>query len=296
MRPLAGESRTAWLLVAPALIGLGLFVAVPFLLAVWLSLTNLQLASPMPVEMVWFSQYARVVTDAVFQRALLNNALFALVAVPLQTALALGLALLVNQRLRGVAVFRTLLFLPVVFPLSLVAVVWIAIYAPGPQGTMNAVLSALTFGAWQPHDFLHDRVFALPAVILTSVWQGTGFQMVVLLAGLQGLREDLDEAARIDGAGAWQRFRHVTLPQLRNPLVFVVVVTSILSFRVFDQVRIMTRGGPENASTTVIYEAVRTAFDRAEVGRGAAMTVLFFLVVLLVTVLERRLLRHREAA
>ncbi len=296
MRPLAGESRTAWLLMAPALIGLGLFVAVPFLLAVWLSLTNLQLASPMPVEMVWVAQYARVVTDAVFQRALLNNALFAVVAVPLQTALALGLALLVNQRLRGVVVFRTLLFLPVVFPLSLVAVVWIAIYAPGPEGTMNAVLSALSFGAVGPHDFLHSRTLALPAVILTSIWQGTGFQMVVLLAGLQGLREELDEAARIDGAGAWQRFRHVTLPQLRNPLVFVVVVTSILSFRVFDQVRIMTRGGPENASTTVIYEAVRAAFDRAEVGRGAAMTVLFFVVVLLVTVLERRLLRHREAA
>ncbi len=288
------DRRVAWALVTPALLGLAAFVLLPFVLAALLSLTDQRLASPLPTEVVGLAQYRAVLTDAAFLRGVLNNGLFALAAVPLQTTLALGMALLVNQRLRGVVVFRTLLFLPVVFPLSLVAVVWTLLLAPGPNGTVNAVLGALTFGAWRPHDFLHDPLLALPAIIATSVWQGAGFQMVVLLAGLQGVPEALHDAARLDGAGPWQRFRHVTLPQLRNPLVFVVVITSILSFRVFDQVRIMTHGGPENASTTVVYEAVRTAFDRGLIGRGAAMTVVFFVLVLALTLAERRLLRHRE--
>jgi multiple sugar transport system permease protein len=290
------DRRWAWAAAAPALLCLALFMALPFALSVVLSLTDARLASPLEIDFVGMEQYRRVFADAAFRRAIANNLLFAAAAVPLQTALALAMALLVNQRLRAVVVFRTLLFLPVVFPLSLVSVVWVMIYAPGPNGTMNAVLEVLTIGAWHPRDFLHDPLLALPALVLTSVWQGAGFQMVVLLAGLQGIPEAVYEAARVDGAGRWQRFRHVTLPHLRNPLTFVVVVTTILSFRVFDQVRIMTRGGPENASTTVIHEAVRAAFDRADVARGAAMTVIFFALVLGLTILQRRLLKHREAA
>lgn len=290
------DRRVAGLLMAPALLCLAMFVVLPFALSMVLSLTDARLASPLGTDFVGLEQYRRVLGDPTFERAILNNLLFAVTAVPIQTAFALGMALLVNRRLRGVVAFRTLLFMPVVFPLSLVSVVWVMIYAPGPNGTMNAILGVLTIGAWQTRDFLHDPLLALPAIILTSVWQGAGFQMVVLLAGLQGIPGALYEAARIDGAGPWQRFRHITLPHLRNPLVFVVVVTSILSFRVFDQVRIMTHGGPEDASTTVIYEAVRAAFDRGDVARGAAMTVIFFVLVLGLTVLQRRLLRHRGAA
>lgn len=284
--------HAGWLLVLPALTGLVLFVAIPFLLAVGMSFTNLRLGSPLPLEWVGLRQYVRVLTDDTFLRALANNSVFALVVVPVQTGLALSLALLLNRELRGLWIFRALFFMPVVFPLSLVAVVWVLIFAPGPQGMMNALLRTFTLGAWQPRDFLHDPALALPAVMLTSIWQGTGFQMVILLAGLQAIPQRLYEAAELDGAGRGRRFLHVTLPQLRNPLAFVIVVTSILSFRVFDQVRIMTRGGPQNASTTVIYETVQSAFDRAQVARGAAMAVVFFAVVLLVTVLQRRWLRQ----
>ena len=288
------QARAGWLMATPAMVGLVLFVAVPFVLAVVISLTNLRLGAPLPLEFVGFRQYVRILSDPVFLRALLNNTLFALVVVPLQTSLALALALLVNRRLRGMVVFRTLFFMPVVFPLSLVAVVWILIYAPSARGMMNAFLVRLSFGAWQPHDFLHDPTLALLSVMLTSIWQGTGFQMVILLAGLQSIPQQLYDAAQIDGANSWRRFLHITLPQLRNPLTFVIIVTSILSFRVFDQVRIMTQGGPGNASTTVIYEAVRSAFDRAELGRGAAMTVVFFVLVLGITLLLRRVLRQES--
>ncbi len=249
MRPPLLHSRnlTAVLMSSPALVGLLLFVAAPFLLAVALGFTNLRLGSPLPLEWVGFEQYRRIFTDPSFGRALLNNLLFAVVVVPLQTILALVLALLLNRRLYGTQWFRTLFFAPVVFPLSLVAVVWVLIFAPGPNGMMNAFLDLVSLGAWTPRDFLHDPYFALPAIMLTSIWQGTGFQMVILLAGLQAIPANLYEAAAIDGAGRWQQFWHVTLPQLRNTLIFVVLVTTILAFRLFDQVQIMTQGGPHDA-------------------------------------------------
>jgi len=289
------QRATGLLLCAPALAGLLLFVAVPFALALVLAFTNLRLGSPLPVEFVGLQQFQRIFSDPTFNRALLNNSLFALLVVPLQTALALGLALLLHQPLRGRTLFRTLLFLPVVFPLSLVAVVWVLIYAPGPNGMLNSFLTLVSFGHWSPRDFLHDPHWALPAVMLTSIWQGTGFQMVILLAGLQGIPEQLYEAARMDGAGALARFRHVTLPQLRNPLLFVLLVTTILAFRLFDQVQIMTRGGPLDATTTVMYEAVQASFERQQVAAGAAMSVVLFALVLLITLIQRRLARHRRS-
>jgi len=286
------EKTIAWLFMAPALLGLALFILAPFLVAITLSFTNVRLGSPLPVEWTGWREYARLLDDAAFLRALFNNLLFALVVVPLQTLLALGLALWLNRPLRGRIVFRTLFFMPVVFPLSLIAVVWILIYSPDANGLMNRVLRILSLGHWQTKDFLHDPLWALPAIMLTSIWQGVGLQMVVLLAALQAIPAELYEAATIDGARAWQRFRHVSLPQLRNALVFVVIVTTILAFRVFDQVRIMTQGGPENHSATVVFAAVQAAFDRAQVSRGMAMSVVFFLVVLAITLVQRKLLKQ----
>ncbi|MEJ2452331.1 MAG: sugar ABC transporter permease [Gammaproteobacteria bacterium] len=283
------------LFATPALAGLLIFVTLPFVLAIVLAFTNLRLGSPLPLEFVGFRQFQRLYTDPGFIHALANNLLFAMVVVPLQTVLALSLAMLLNQPLRGRSIFRTLFFLPVVFPLSLVAVVWILIFAPGPQGLLNSALQTISLGHWQPRDFLHDPQLALPAIMLTSIWQGVGFQMVILLAGLQGIPAELYEAARLDGAGGWRRFWHITLPQLRNTLIFVMLVTTILAFRLFEQVQIMTHGGPRHATTTVMYEAVQAAFSRQQVARGAAITVIFFLLVLLVTWLQGRVARQEQA-
>jgi multiple sugar transport system permease protein len=288
------DARLAWLFASPALLGLSCFVLLPFVLSVILSFTNLRLGSPLPLEFMGFSQYQRIFSDQAFLAALRNNSLFALIVVPLQTALALLLALLVNQPLRGMVIFRSLFFMPVVFPLSLVAVVWIIVFAPGPQGLLNQVLETITLGAWQARDFLHDPVWALPAISLTSIWQGVGFQMVILLAALQGIAHELYEAARVDGANRWQQFVCITLPQLRNAIIFVVLVTTILAFRLFDQVQIMTQGGPNYATTTVMYEAVNSAFGSQQVARAAAMTVVFFTIVLLITLLQRAVARHER--
>ena len=284
----------AWLFAAPALFGLLLFVALPFVLAIGLSFTNLRLGSPLPLEYVGVEQFRRVLTDPAVLRALLNNGLFALVVVPLQTILALALALMLNRRLKGLALFRTLFFMPVVFPLSLVAVVWVLIFAPGPNGMMNALLETVSFGAWMPRDFLRDPFLALPAIMLTSIWQGVGFQMVIILAGLQAIPHELYEAAALDGASRWRQFWHVTLPQLRNTLIFVVLVTTILAFRLFDQVQIMTQGGPRNATTTAMFEAVQAAFARQQVAKGAAITVVMFVIVLLITIVQRRVVKQER--
>ncbi len=289
-----GQTLQAYALAAPALAGLVLFIAVPFILAVVFSFTNLRIGSPLPTEFVGLQQYRRTLSDPSFQRALLNNGLFALVVVPTQTALALAMALLLNQKLRGMSIFRTLFFMPVVFPMSLLAVVWILFYAPGPEGMANTILRIITFGAVGPKDFLHDEVLALPAITVLSLWQGLGFQMVVLLAGLQSIPAVLYEAAAIDQAGPWRRFLHITMPGLRNQLIFTALVTTILAFRLFDQVQIMTQGGPHNATTTVMFEAVRAVFKRQQVGLASAMTVVFFCIVLLITWIQRMLLRQQR--
>jgi multiple sugar transport system permease protein len=279
-------------MASPAMLTLTLFVALPFLLAVGFSVTNLRLGSPLPWEFVGVEQYQRILSDAGFRQALVNNFLFAVVVVPVQTTLALAAALLLNQRLRGIALFRAGFFLPVVFPMALIAVVWELIYAPGQMGALNSLLNLVSFGAWDARDFLRDPSLAMPAIMTLSVWQGMGFQMVILLAALQALPAHLYEAAALDGAGPWNRFLHVTLPQLRNALVFVIMVTTILAFRLFDQVQILTQGGPENRTTTMLFEAVTAAFSRQQFARASAMSVVFFMLVVAITLICRRWIRE----
>jgi multiple sugar transport system permease protein len=279
-------------MASPAMLTLTLFVALPFLLAVGFSVTNLRLGSPLPWEFVGVEQYRRILSDAGFRQALINNLLFAAVVVPVQTTLALAAALLLNQKLRGIALFRAGFFLPVVFPMALIAVVWELIYAPGEMGALNSLLSVVSFGTWEARDFLRDPSLAMPAIMTLSVWQGMGFQMVILLAALQGIPAHLYEAAALDGAGPWNRFLHVTLPQLRNALVFVIMVTTILAFRLFDQVQILTQGGPENRTTTMLFEAVTAAFSRQQIARASAMSVTFFVLVVAITLICRRWIRE----
>ena len=281
------DEKAAWLMLLPALLGLLLFLALPFMIALFFSCTNLRLDSPLPLKFVGLDQFVRTFTDPSFQYALANNTLFALLIVPVQTSLALGLALLLNRPLKRLTLYRALFFMPVIFPMALVAIVWQLIYAPGPAGLLNGFLNWISFGFWQPVDFLHDQRFALPAIMILSIWQGVGFQMVIMLAGLKNIPNTLYEAAALDGAGPWQQFRYITLPQLRNTIIFVALFTTILAFRLFDQIWILTQGGPNRATTTIIFEAVRAVFSRQDVARGSAMSVVFFCIVLGVTLVQR---------
>ncbi len=295
------DTWTAALMVSPALLLLLLFVVVPFVLAGWLSLNNVKLATGRPPSFMGLEQYRRLFFDpdisAEFFRGLLNNLTFALIVVPLQTGLALGLALLLNQKLRGMTVFRTLFFLPVVFPMALVATIWQLIYSRDSLGLLNSLLGAVSFGAIKPVDWLGDPNLALVSIVIMSIWQGVGFQMIILLAGLQGIPGSLYEAAALDRAGKWQKFLNVTVPGLRNTLIFVVLVTTIFSLRLFDQVFILTQGGPNDATTTIMFQAVDLAFKQDNIGRASAVTVVFMVIVVVITLVQRRILREeREVA
>ncbi|MFF4801233.1 carbohydrate ABC transporter permease [Streptomyces sp. NPDC001351] len=285
------------LMSAPALGGLIAFVAVPFVYAVVLSFYNVRLGSPLPPRFFGIEQYRRIFTDpdmsGPFLRALLNNLTFAVVVVPLQTGLALALAILLNRKLKAIGVFRSLFFLPVVFPMALVAVIWRLILARSGDGLLNSALHAVSFGNWGAFDWLGDGLTAMASVIVLSVWQGVGFQMVILLAGLQQIPGELYEAAQLDRASRRQQFRNVTLPGIRGTLVFVAMLTSVLSFRVFDQVYVLVHGGglDEDATRTVMYQAVTTAFDQNNIGQASAITVVFFLIVVVLTLIQRRVVR-----
>ncbi|MFG3292616.1 carbohydrate ABC transporter permease [Streptomyces sp. NPDC048179] len=285
------------LMSAPALTGLIAFVGVPFGYAVVLSFYNVRLGSPLPPRFFGVEQYRRLFTDpdmaGPFLRALLNNLTFAVVVVPLQTGLALGLAILLNRKLKAIGVFRSLFFLPVVFPMALVAVIWRLILARSGDGLLNSALHTVSFGNWGAFDWLGNGLTAMASIIVLSVWQGVGFQMVILLAGLQQIPGELYEAAELDRASRRQQFRHVTLPGIRGTLVFVAMLTSVLSFRVFDQIYVLVHGGGlnEDATRTVMYEAVTTAFDQNNIGQASAITVVFFLIVVALTLIQRRVVR-----
>jgi multiple sugar transport system permease protein len=272
---------TAWAFATPALILLLIFLLIPFFIAIYYSLTNARLVSgPLHTKFVGLSNYIQMLGDASLHQALLNNSVFGIVMVPVQTSLAIFLAVLVNQKLRGMAVFRTIYFSPIVTPLVVVAVVWSFLYNPG-QGLINEFINAISFGHLGPFHWLSNPALALPAIMLLSIWQGVGFQMVVYLAGMQGIPESLYEAARVDGAGRGRQFWHITLPQLRNIIIFVLIATTILSFKIYAQVEVMTRGGPENSTATVVWYIVNQSIHNVRVGYPSAIAVIFFLILLI---------------
>ena len=291
-RPLKGDARAAWLFAAPGLILVLLFVILPFLGAFGLSLTNSRLVTPLPTQFVGIDNYVDVLTDGTFWGALRNNFVFGLIVVPVQTGLALVLAVLVNQRIRGRVVYRTLYFLPQVMVMAAAATVWKLLFSS--DGMVNTVMNVVTFGLWSGDNWLQSTSLALPAVIIVSIWQGVGFQMVILLAALQDVPNEQYEAASIDGASTWLQFWNVTVPGIRNQLIFVATITMILSFRLYDQVVIMPQpaGGPQNATRTVMLEMVQTGFDRQLIGKASAIAVVFFVIVLLITLIQRRLLKE----
>ncbi len=291
------ESRVGLTMLVPGIVLIVVFMLIPFFYSIWLSLHVEIVGSNIPIRSVGLLFYRHLFSDPIFRgiflKSLENNGIFALVVVPLQTGLAMFLAILVNRNGAFVKFCRTTFFLPVVFPMVLTSLIWKAILAPGPAGMLNAVLRAVTFGHFTPQYWLGNVHLALPSIILLSVWQGTGFQMVIFLAGLQGIPQSHYEAALIDGASRWHLFRDVTLPGLRNTTIFVVMVTTIFSLQVFDQVYLLTQGGPLNATSSVMYLAVSQAYVANNVGQGAAISVVLSFIILLLSLIQRQVLRER---
>jgi|AntAceMinimDraft_17_1070374.scaffolds.fasta_scaffold05050_4 multiple sugar transport system permease protein len=290
------ETLAAWSFCALPLSFLLLFLITPFIIAFVISFTNQRLITNpnLPTQFIALRNFVRLFNSASFRQALLNTFIFAVVVVPLQTFFALLLAVLVNQKLRFINLFRTIYFSPVVTTMVVVSIIWYFLYNPG-EGLINQMISFISFGKLGPYNWLNDTALALPAIMILSIWQGVGFQMVIYLAGLQGIPDELYEAGRVDGANAWQQFWQITIPQLRNTTIFVIISTTILAFKLFTQVWVMTKGGPQGATKTLIILLYEEGFKMLRVGYASGIGVLFFLIVLAVSLIQRIYLKEERA-
>jgi multiple sugar transport system permease protein len=289
-RPLA-----AWLFLGPALLVLGVFFLLPVLAALLLSLTDYDLyalADLHNLRFVGLSNYWALLQRPLFWAALGHTLYFVAVGVPLSIGVSLGAALLLNSPLaRAQAFFRTALFAPVVTTVVATALVWRYLFNT-KYGWVDHLLGRIGI---DPVDWLGDPHWAMPAIILYAVWKNFGYNMIILLAGLQAIPGELYEAARIDGASAWRRFRHITWPMLGPTLFMVGILTVAGYFQLFAEPYVMTEGGPLQSTTSVLYLMYDEGFKWWNLGAASAMAFLLFLVTFAVTALMLRAARWREA-
>ncbi len=287
------QARAARWFVTPALGLIGVFFALPVLAAFALSLTDFDIyaiANASNVRFVGFDNYVELGRNPLFWAALRNTFYFVLVGGPLSVVVSLGAALLVNSRLaRWKSFFRTAYFAPVVTTLVAVALVWRYLYHP-TYGPINYLLGLVGIG---PIDWLGDPNWAMPAIILLAVWKNFGYNMLIFIAGLQNIPDDLYDAADLDGANWWHRFRHVTLPMLGPTFLFVGVVTMIGYFQLFAEPYVMTQGGPLKSTLSVVLLMYEEGFRWWRIGNAAAIAFVLFLIMLVLTLLQFRL-RPRE--
>jgi multiple sugar transport system permease protein len=286
----------AWWFVAPALVVIGMFFVVPVLAALAMSLTDFDiyaLADSRNLRLVGLRNYAELLRTPLFWKAFGNTLYFVAVGVPLSIGVSFGAALLLHSRLvRFRGLFRTALFAPVVTTLVAVAVIWRYLFNPR-YGLLNYALGRVGIG---PIDWLGDPSWAMPAIIVFAVWKNFGYNMIILLAGLQSIPEQLYEAARIDGASTWRQFRHVTVPVLAPIVGMVNVLTVAGYFQLFAEPYVMTQGGPLQSTVSVLYFMYEEGFKWWNLGSASAVAFLLFLFIFGVTALQLRLVRWESAA
>ena len=283
---------SVWLLALPGGLLLALFVVLPFLMSLYLSFTSERLL-PRPISsaLVGLRNYERVLTDAEFWQAVANTVYFTVVVVPVQLALALAAALLLNSRIKGIALLRTVAILPLLVPITVVAVLWAALLQT-PDGLLNSVYQWAS-GSVGHIDWLGSSATAMLSMVMLSVWASFPFQMLVYLAGLQEIPAHHYEVAAIEGFSRWQELCYITLPGLRNISVFLVIATTVGALGLFAQVNILTGGGPDGATTTLIQYMFDKGFSAQKIGYASTVSVIFFIAVASLALALRRLMRAK---
>lgn len=279
------ESATGFAFVAPALILLFVFLLIPFGLSISYSFMDYNILKPNEKIFIGFRNFIKLFQDKVFLKSILNTFVFVISVVPLQVCAALGLALLINRKMKGISIFRLAFFAPTVLSLVVVSILWYYIYNPN-NGLLNAMLGMIGISA-QP--FLTSTKQAMICIVIMSAWQGCGFQMMIFLAGLQDIPVYLYEAARVDGASKLQLFKNITLPGLKNISVFITLSIVISAFQLIIQPMMLTQGGPQNSTATIVYQIYQTGYKFRNVGYGSAMAVVFTLMVLIVVLIQNKL-------
>jgi multiple sugar transport system permease protein len=281
---------SGYLFVLPSILILSIFVLSPILQTAWMSLHEWVLTSP-EHPFIGFENYLILLRDDRFWNALKNTAYYTIGVVPLRLALALGVALILNAKLKGRAFFRAMLFLPAIGSFAIEAIIWS--FLLNPEIGLISYYSRMI--GLPSSDWLRSTTWAMPAIIMVSIWRWFGFNMVVFLAGLQGISESLYEAANVDGASRLQRFWHITLPMLRPTALFVLVDAIISSFQVFDQVYVMTRGGPLFSTETMVTYIYHQGFGLFSMGYASSLAFVLFMIIFALTLIQLKSFRFRDA-
>ena len=273
----------------PALVLLTIFLFLPMLLTLVFSFTDYFALNPDLTHFVGLENYITIFKDELFLKAFLNTIKFVFIIVPLQGGGALILALLINKVTHCKKYFKVAFFIPVVMSLAVVSTLWMQIY--NPEGILNTVLANLGISA-QP--FIYSDKQALPSIAFMSIWQGVGYQMIIFLGGLQAINPGLYEAAEMDHASGWQKFRDITLPELKPICVFVFITITIGAFKMIVQPMVMTGGGPSHSTFTLVYDIYETGTVNWEMGLASTMAIVFVIFVVILTIVQTILTRDKE--
>lgn len=277
------EAIAGYLFLLPNILGFIGFSLIPVITAFGLSFTNWN--GMQKTKFIAFKNFVDLFSHDSFRVALKNTFVYALTFVPLSLIIALAVAVLLNQKLKGVKVFRAIFFMPYISSAVAVSYVWAALLNP-TSGPVNMLLKAI--GMENPPMWLTSTKWAMATVVIISVWKNFGYYTIIYLASLQGVPKHLEEAAMIDGANKWQVFRNVILPELRPVTFFCLIMAAISSFKVFDQVYVLTEGGPGQSTTTLVQYIYTNSFQNYRMGYGAAAAVILFLIIFVVTLIQYR--------
>lgn len=283
------QGLTGYLFIAPSMIILAVFVFWPIVDTFWLSFHHWNLLDPTH-KLIGISNYTKLFHDSEFWNSIFNTVYYTLATVIPTIIISLALAILCSLALRGIGIFKAVYFLPVLTSFAIIAIIWSFLMDPN-IGLLTYYLKLLHFPA---PDLLRNPRYAMLGVIIVAIWKNAGFNMVIFIAGIQGISPSFFEAAKLDGANSWQRFKYVTLPMLRHTLLFVVIISVISSFQVFDQVYVMTRGGPMFSTETIVYYIYHQGFELMNMGYASAAAWLLFIVVFILTIFQLRAFRYNE--
>ncbi|MCR2803424.1 carbohydrate ABC transporter permease [Paenibacillus soyae] len=277
------ETIAGFLFIGPMLIGVTILTLIPIIATFLLSLAEWNfVAGIQDIKFIGFDNFEALFQDDKFLKSMRNNALF-LLAVPIYLAISMFLAIVIDKHVYMKSFFKVAYFMPYISSIVAVAIVWQVLFHPS-AGPVNQALMSL--GIDNPPKWIADPKFALPSLMMIAVWTAIGFNMIVYIAGLQSIPKDLYEAAEIDGAGTWVKFKSITFPQLSSTTFFLLVTGIISTFKVFDLIAVLTKGGPLNSTTMIVWNLYETAFVNLKIGPASSMAVVLFFCVLAITLLQ----------
>ena len=273
----------------PALVLMAIFLFIPMILTLVFSFTDFFALNPSLTSFVGLDNYVALFRDRLFVQAFGNTILFVIIIVPFQMGLAFGLALFIDKISYCKTYFKISFFIPVVMSLAVVSTLWMQIY--NAEGILNTLLGWIGI---DPQPFIYSAKKALPSIAFMSIWQGAGYQMLIFLGGLQAISPSLYEAAEIDNASAWAKFRYITLPALKPILIFVFITITIGAFKMVVQPMVMTGGGPSYSTYTLVYDIYQTGTVNWEIGTASAMSIVFAIFVIILTIIQNKITKDKE--